>query len=121
MREGYPSTFIDNIANVIYYQNAKLLTAIAERYNFDKAEFLNEYLISAQEFKNDIINEDNSTSKSNKKEDENKKNGKKYKIIEYEDTEYYWNTDTGNVYFKSNPSKLAGKINKEGELMLHYS
>ena len=114
MPSDYPTSFIDSVANVIYYQNAKLLTAIAEEYKLDKEQILNEFLISAQDFKNDIINPENCNVSSKKKQE------KKLKVIEWEDTEYYWDINNGNVYYSSNPDKLAGKINKEGDLLLYY-
>ena len=44
MKTEYPTTFIDNLAEVIYYQNLQLLTAVSDKYGFEKSEFLNQIL-----------------------------------------------------------------------------
>ena len=47
----------------------QLLTAISDKYGFEKSEFLNQFLISSQEFKHELLNTENSDNckkKSNK-------------------------------------------------------
>ena len=44
-------------------------TAIAEEYKLDKEQILNEFLISAQDFKNDIINPENCNVSSTKNQE----------------------------------------------------
>ena len=106
----------NNLANIFHNQNLKLLTAISEKYNIEKSDLFNEFLFSAEQFKNNMKSDltiDNNLKKNNSE----KQN--QYKIIEYNDNEFLWNTSTGYIYEKHNVKISIGKINNLGELMLY--
>jgi len=132
MTDTISQTFEDNLANVFYYQNLNLLKSVSDKYKIDLSDLLNNFLHSAQEIKNNInkisINKKTTinTAKCNKHENvkestlqNDKMTKKKFKIIEHDEVEYYWDLVDGTVYYRGNINKIAGKVNNLGELMLY--
>ena len=92
------------------------MTVGIEKYNIEKNDLFNEYVFYAEQFKNNMKSDlaiDNNFKKNNSE----KQN--QYKIIEYNDNEFLWNTSTGYIYEKHNIKISIGKINNLGELMLY--
>ena len=55
-----PQFLTENLSEIIYYQNESLISAIAEKYNLNRARLLKEYLFNKEDIKKKLFeNEEN--------------------------------------------------------------